>query len=35
MDVVLGFMLLCFDLGGLLVLGHVECGWRIPLLDRP
>jgi hypothetical protein len=35
MEIVFGFMLLCFDLAGLLVLGHIECGWKIPLLDRP
>lgn len=28
---VAGFMLLCFDLGGLLALGHIECGWKIPI----
>jgi hypothetical protein len=31
MDIVVGFMLLCFDVAGLLALGHLECGWDIPL----
>ena len=30
---ILAFALLCFDLGGLLALGHIECGWKIPILD--
>ncbi len=30
MQIVLGFMLFCFDLAGLLALGHLECGWRNP-----
>ena len=35
MEIVVGIMLFCFDIAGLLALGHVECGWTIPLLDRP
>jgi hypothetical protein len=34
MEIVIGIMLFCFDMAGLLALGHVECGWTIPLLDR-
>lgn len=34
MEIVIGIMLFCFDIAGLLALGHVECGWTIPLLDR-
>lgn len=33
MQIIFGFMLLCFDLGGLLALGRIECGWKIPLFD--
>jgi hypothetical protein len=32
MEIVVGFLLLTFDLAGLLALGHYECGWRVPLL---
>jgi hypothetical protein len=32
MEIVVGFALLCFDVAGLLALGHYECGWAIPLL---
>ena len=34
MQIVIGFMLFCFDIAGLLVLGHVECGWTLLLPDR-
>ena len=34
MEFVFGFMLFCFDIAGLLALGHVECGWTIPFFDR-
>ena len=33
MGIVVAFMLLCFDVGGLLALGRFECGWRIPIFD--
>jgi hypothetical protein len=32
MEIVVGFLLLTFDLAGLLALGHYECGWRVRLL---
>ena len=34
MGIVVAFMLLCFDVGGLLALGHYEYGWRISLFDN-
>ena len=34
MQIIVGFMLLCFNLGGLLALGRLECGWKIPLFDN-
>ena len=34
MEIVIGILLFCFDVAGLLALGHVECGWTIPLIDR-
>jgi hypothetical protein len=34
MTVIIGFILLCFDLGGLLALGRIECGWKVPLFEQ-
>jgi hypothetical protein len=34
MQIVFGTLLFCFDIAGLLALGHVECGWPVFLPGR-